>query len=84
MFVQVMFVFIDLDEEDNMRVLEFFGLGMEDAPTYRIINLDEEVSVLILYIKMKIVCLCVCVFVRTLNSLNTLNSLGFKKQYFKF
>mgnify|MGYP001795010962 CR=1 FL=1 len=43
---QVLFVFIDLDEEDNVRILEFFGLTVDDAPTYRLIHL-EDVSTLV-------------------------------------
>ena len=38
---QVLFVFIDLDEEDNVRILEFFGLTVDDAPTYRLIHLED-------------------------------------------
>ena len=44
----MMFVFIDIDVEDNLRILEFFGLKAEDAPTYRAIHL-EDVSTIYLY-----------------------------------
>lgn len=42
----MMFIFIDIDVEDNVRILEFFGLKPEDAPTYRIIYLEDVSSVL--------------------------------------
>ncbi|XP_067935600.1 protein disulfide-isomerase 2-like isoform X2 [Watersipora subatra] len=41
---KIMFVFVDLDVEDNSKILEFFGLKMEDTPTYRIINLDDDMA----------------------------------------
>lgn len=37
----MMFVLVDTEIEDNLRVLEFFGLKEEDTPTYRIIHLTE-------------------------------------------
>lgn len=37
-------VYVDVDVENNLRVLEFFGLSKNDAPTYRIIELGEETT----------------------------------------
>ena len=39
---QVLFIYINLDEEDNLRILEFFGLKVTDCPTYRYIQLGED------------------------------------------
>lgn len=39
---KVLFIFINVDEEDNVRVLEFFGLAPKDCPTYRYIHLGED------------------------------------------
>lgn len=39
---QVLFIYIDINDEDNLRVLEFFGLKPEDVPTLRIIELEED------------------------------------------
>lgn len=41
LFLQMMFVFMDVDVEENIRILEFFGLKEEDTPTLRIIDLSE-------------------------------------------
>ena len=38
----MLFIFINVDEEDNVRVLEFFGLAPKDCPTYRYIHLGED------------------------------------------
>ncbi|CAH8607569.1 unnamed protein product [Heterobilharzia americana] len=35
---------VDVDFEDNLRVLEFFGLSKSDPPTYRIVELGEETT----------------------------------------
>nr|CAH8860157.1 unnamed protein product [Trichobilharzia regenti] len=35
---------VDVDVEDNLRVLEFFGLTKSEAPTYRIVELGDEVT----------------------------------------
>jgi protein disulfide-isomerase A1 len=35
-------VSIDADEEENERVLEFFGLKMSDVPAIRLITLKDE------------------------------------------
>jgi len=39
---QVLFVVINIDEEENDRVLEFFGMIKNDTPSFRVIQLDEE------------------------------------------
>ena len=39
---KMLFVYIDVDVEDNSRVSEFFGLAKEDTPTVRIINMTDQ------------------------------------------
>lgn len=39
---QVLFVTIDSNEEDHLRILEFFGIKKEEIPTARIIKLEED------------------------------------------
>ncbi|CAF0768033.1 unnamed protein product [Brachionus calyciflorus] len=41
---KVIFVLIDSDVDENERVMEFFGLKKEDAPTVRLISLGQEMS----------------------------------------
>ena len=39
-----MFIFVDIDNGENERILEFFGLKKEDCPTVRLINLGEDMT----------------------------------------
>lgn len=39
---KMLFVYINVDVEDNSRVTEFFGLTKDDVPTVRIINMTEQ------------------------------------------
>jgi protein disulfide-isomerase A1 len=39
---KVLFIYINTDEEDNLRILEFFGIKVEECPTYRYIHLGED------------------------------------------
>lgn len=41
---KVLFINIDIEDEDNMRILEFFGLKEEECPSIRLIRLDDEMS----------------------------------------
>jgi len=41
---KVLFIYVDLDNAENDRILEFFGLKKEDCPTVRLINLGEEMT----------------------------------------
>jgi len=39
---KLLFISINVDIEDNLRILEYFGLKKEDVPTIRIIKLTDE------------------------------------------
>ncbi|CAB4022914.1 disulfide-isomerase 2-like [Paramuricea clavata] len=39
---KMLYVYIDVDVDDNSRVSEFFGLTKDDVPTVRIINMTEQ------------------------------------------
>jgi protein disulfide-isomerase A1 len=41
---RVIFVVIDTDVDENERVMEFFGLKKEDAPTVRLISLGQDMT----------------------------------------
>lgn len=41
---RVIFVLIDTDVDENERVMEFFGLKKEDAPTIRLISLGQDMT----------------------------------------
>jgi len=41
---KVLFIFVDIDNDENDRILEFFGLKKEECPTVRLINLGEDMT----------------------------------------
>lgn len=41
---KVLFIFVDIDNAENDRILEFFGLKKEECPTVRLINLGEDMT----------------------------------------
>ncbi|OWF51818.1 protein disulfide-isomerase-like [Mizuhopecten yessoensis] len=41
---KVLFIYLDIGDEENSRILEFFGLKPEECPSVRLINLGEDMS----------------------------------------
>lgn len=41
---KVLFIFLDIGDEENGRILEFFGLKIDECPSVRLINLGEDMS----------------------------------------
>jgi protein disulfide-isomerase A1 len=41
---KVLFIYIDIDDEDNLRILEFFGLSPINCPAMRYITLGDEMT----------------------------------------
>jgi len=41
---KILFIYINIDEEDNLRILEFFAMKPEDCPSYRYIQLGEDMA----------------------------------------
>ena len=41
---KVLFIYINIDDDDNQRILEFFGMKAADCPSYRYINLGEDMT----------------------------------------
>lgn len=41
---KVLFIYINIDEDDNMRILEFFGLKADECPTVRYISLGDDMT----------------------------------------
>ncbi len=41
---RIIFVLIDADQDENERVMEFFGLKKTDAPTIRLITLGQDMT----------------------------------------
>ncbi len=44
LFLQILFVQIDMDDDSSSRVAEFFNVVKEDAPTTRLINMDQDIK----------------------------------------
>lgn len=41
---QVLFVYIDAEEEDHQRIMEFFGMSKKEVPAARLIKLEEDMA----------------------------------------
>lgn len=44
MCVQILFVWINVDEPRNGRVMEYFGVREFEAPLIRLVNLTDQVT----------------------------------------
>lgn len=41
---KVLFIYIDIDNDDNARILEFFGLKADDCPSVRYITIGDDMT----------------------------------------
>ena len=42
--LQVLFIYLDTENEENSRITEFFGLKEEEIPAVRLIQLSEDMA----------------------------------------